>query len=263
MATIISIVNQKGGVGKTTTAISLSKALSELNARVLLIDSDPQANASSGLNMKNPLTFYDLLWNESRNCWDFVQNSPWLGLDIISADQKLSGLELEWADRENNAFVLKDKIKPFQEKYDYIFIDCPPSLGLLTVNALVASQYFIVPLQCEYYALEGLSLLLNTACSIKENLNPYLCLQGILLTMFDTRNSLSHKVMEQVQLHFQERVFKTIIPRNVRLSEAPSHGLPISLYDSKSAGTVAYKNLALELEEKMSFKRKENVLSPS
>ena len=262
MAFVFSIVNQKGGVGKTTTAISLSKALSELNARVLLIDSDPQANASSGLNIQNSMTFYDLLWNENENPQKFVQKSPWKNLDIITADQKLSGLELEWAGKEQNSFILKNKIAAYLDDYDYIFIDCPPSLGLLTVNALTAVQYFIVPLQCEYYALEGLSLLLNTACSIKENLNPDLCLKGILLTMFDIRNSLSHKVVEQVRLHFQERVFKTLIPRNVRLSEAPSHGLPISLYDPKSAGALAYRNLALELEEKMNFQRRENRISP-
>ena len=264
MAFLFSIVNQKGGVGKTTTAISLSKALSELNAKVLIIDADPQGNASSGLGKEcvSP-TFYNLLWDEEKDLSTFVQKTEWEGLDIIVSDQKLSGLELEWAEKKGNTQVLKEKLKDsVLQNYDYVFVDCPPSLGLLTVNALVACEYFIVPLQCEYYALEGLSLLLNTACSIKENLNSKLSLLGIVLTMFDGRNTLSHKVLEQVRLHFKDRVFKSVIPRNVKLSEAPSHGLPISVYDSYAKGALTYKELAIELEEKMQFRRNTETLSP-
>ena len=265
MAFVFSITNQKGGVGKTTTSISLSMALSEKKYRVLLIDADPQSNASNGLNIKNPAGFYDFLADNRDDLSHYVQTSRWSGFHVLPADPRLSGLDLEWAAIQGRSFILKKKLAGFLSSYDYIFIDCPPSLGLLTVNALTASEYFIIPLQCEYYALEGLSLLLKTAHSIKKNLNPRLQLIGILLTMFDSRNTLSHKVAEQVSLHFKEKVFKTIIPRNVRLSEAPSHGLPISVYDPGSTGAITYQNLAQELSLKMSKlnnKRGENVLSP-
>ena len=255
MAFVFSIANQKGGVGKTTTAVSLSMALAEKGSRVLLIDSDPQLNASSGLNIFNNYTFYDLLSGSEEKAMQCVnqciKKSKWQGLSVIPADPRLSGLDLEWADNKERSFILKKKIRPLLPLYDYIFIDCPPSLGLLTINALTSSKYLIIPLQCEYYALEGLSLLLSTARTVKENLNPDLLLKGILLTMFDPRNTLSHKVAEQVKKHFKDRVFKTLIPRNVRLSEAPSHGLPISIYEPFSKGAKAYKQLAGELASKM------------
>lgn len=263
MAYIISITNQKGGVGKTTTSVSLSTALVKTGAKVLLIDADPQSNTTSGLNARKDKTLYDFFWSENLGYSLYIQNTKYPGLSLISADPRLSGLEFEWSGVDQNKHILKSKLKTIETEYDFIFIDCPPSLGLLTVNALVASKYFIVPLQCEYYALEGLSLLLNTACSIKENLNPDLTLQGILLTMFDSRNTLSHKVVEQVRRHFTDKVFQIIIPRNVRLSEAPSHGVPISDYAPDSAGAIAYKKLAEELAEKLPFNKrvfKENVL---
>lgn len=259
MAFVFSIANQKGGVGKTTTAISLSMSLAERGHKVLLIDADPQFSASSGLNIDNSCSFYDFLSSDQQDLSYLIQSSPWSGLYVIPADARLSGLDLEWANIQERSFILKNKLKPFLSSFHYIFIDCPPSLALLTVNALSASQYFIVPLQCEYYALEGLSLLLNTVRSIKENLNPNLNLEGILLTMFDPRNTLSHKIVEQVNKYFKDKVFKTIIPRNVRLSEAPSHGLPISIYDPKSSGAQAYKKLAQELSLRML--NRETVLS--
>lgn len=259
MGTVISITNQKGGVGKTTTALSLSVSLAENKAKVLIIDADPQSSASSGLNVDNKVSFYDFLSVKDGNLANYIQRTKWFDLHMIPADPRLSGLELEWASIEKPSFILKEKLSTKEFSYfDYIIIDCPPSLGLLTVNALVASEFFVVPLQCEYYALEGLSLLLNSACAVKENLNSDLRLLGILLTMFDSRNSLSHKVEEQVRMHFKDRVFNTIIPRNVRLSEAPSHGLPISIYDPKSTGAIAYKNLALELASKIENQQQKN-----
>jgi len=263
MAHVISITNQKGGVGKTTTSISLSTALAKSEAKVLLIDADSQFNTTSGLNAKNNKTFYDFLWSENPDLSPYIQTTKYPALSLIGADPRLSGLEFEWSGLDQNKHILKKKLDPIEKEYDFIFIDCPPSLGLLTVNALVASRFFIVPLQCEYYALEGLSLLLNTACSIKENLNPDLTLQGILLTMFDSRNTLSHKVVEQVRLHFKDKVFQTVIPRNVRLSEAPSHGVSILDYAPDSTGALAYNKLAEELTERLNFNSevfKENVL---
>lgn len=251
MAHIIAISNQKGGVGKTTTAVALAVSLAENKKRVLLIDSDPQSSASSGLNIDKKEGFYDFLSTSDKNLMRFIQSTKWFDLHVLPADPRLSGLELEWASVERPGFVLKEKLQQLPYDFDYILVDCPPSLGLLTVNALVAARYLLVPLQCEYYALEGLSLLLNSACSIKENLNSHLSLIGILLTMFDSRNSLSHKVEEQVRKHFDDRVFSTKIPRNVRLSEAPSHGLPISVYDPRSTGALAYTTLALELMSKI------------
>ena len=261
MAHIISITNQKGGVGKTTTSISLGAALSKNGAKVLLIDADSQFNTTSGLNAQNKRTFYDFLWSEDSDFSPYIQDVKEPNLFLIPADPRLSGLEFEWSQTSQNKHILKRKLENIEREYDFIFIDCPPSLGLLTVNALTASRFFIVPLQCEYYAMEGLSLLLNTACSIKENLNPDLTLQGILLTMFDSRNTLSHKVVEQVRRHFKDKVFQTIIPRNVRLSEAPSHGIAISDYAPDSAGALAYNKLAGELIERLNFKVfRENVL---
>ncbi len=264
MAHIISITNQKGGVGKTTTSISLSTALAKFGSKVLLIDADSQFNTTSGLNVQNNNTLYDFFWAENPDFNLYIQSvKNYPRLFLVSADPRLSGLELEWSGMNQNKYILREKLSAIEKEYDFIFIDCPPSLGLLTVNALTASKYFIVPLQCEYYALEGLSLLLNTACSIKENLNSDLVLQGVLLTMFDSRNTLSHKVAEQVRRHFTDKVFQTVIPRNVRLSEAPSHGISIFDYASESAGALAYKKLAEELVQRLNFNKgtfKENVL---
>ncbi len=259
MSYVISIINQKGGVGKTTTAVSLSSYLADMGAKVLLIDIDPQSNSTSNFGVQSEKTVYDLFWNE--DVLSTICSSKRKGLDIITADPRLSGLDLELAHQDQNNTVLKNRIQSLLSQYHYIFIDCPPSLGLLTVNSLVASQYFIVPLQCEYFALEGLSRLLETARAIKENINSDLSLLGILLTLFDSRNTLSHKVVEQVKKHFSDKVFSTVIPRNVRLSEAPSHCLSIKEYDSQSKGGQAYRNLALELSEKLPFQGGvENVL---
>ena len=259
MSYIISIINQKGGVGKTTTAVSLSSYLADMGAKVLLIDADPQSNATSHLGAESEKTLYDLFWNEDIS--RVICSSKRSGLDIITADARLSGLDLELAHQDQNNIILKNKIQNLSSQYDYTFIDCPPSLGLLTVNSMVASHFFIVPLQCEYFALEGLSRLLETAKAIKENINGELRLLGILLTLFDTRNTLSHKVIEQVKKHFSGKVFSTVIPRNVRLSEAPSHCLSIKEYDSQSRGGKAYENLALEFLQKLPFKKEvENVL---
>ena len=259
MSYIISVINQKGGVGKTTTAVSLSSYLAEMGAKVLLIDADPQSNATSNFGVQNESTIYDLFWN--KEALDVLCSSGRKGLDIIIADPRLSGLDLELAHQNQNNQILRQKLQNLLGKYHYIFIDCPPSLGLLTVNSLIASKYFIVPLQCEYFALEGLSRLLQTAKAIKENINKDLSLLGILLTLFDSRNTLSHKVVEQVRKHFSDKVFSTVIPRNVRLSEAPSHSLSIMEYEPLSKGGQAYKNLSLELSQKLPFQKEiENVL---
>ena len=259
MPYIISIINQKGGVGKTTTAVSLSSYLADMGAKTLLIDADPQANATSNFGIEGEKTLYDLFWGEDIS--NVIYPSKIKGLDVMTADARLSGLDLELAHQDQNNIILKNKIQNAVSKYHYVFIDCPPSLGLLTVNSLVASKFFIVPLQCEYFALEGLSRLLETARAIKENINSDLSLLGILLTLFDTRNTLSHKVVEQVKKHFSDKVFSTVIPRNVRLSEAPSHCLSIKEYDSQSKGAKAYESLALEFLQKLPFNKEvENVL---
>ena len=259
MPHVISIINQKGGVGKTTTAVSLSSYLADIGARVLLIDADPQANATSNFGAQSEKTLYDLFWNEDAS--RVLCSSRRNNLDIIIADPRLSGLDLELAGQSQNNIILRNRIQNLISQYHYIFIDCPPSLGLLTVNSLIASQYFIIPLQCEYFALEGLSRLLETARALKENINSNLSLLGILLTLFDPRNTLNHKVVEQVKKHFNDKVFSTIIPRNIRLSEAPSHCLSIKEYDPSSKGGQAYKKLAIELSEKLPFHREvENVL---
>lgn len=262
MARTICIANQKGGVGKTTTSINLSACLAKRGNRVLLIDMDPQGNASSGLGMKRhdtqENTSYQVLIGE-KEINDAKQHTAVSGLDIIVANPDLVGAEIELVDVERREHRLKDAISKVSTEYDYILIDCPPSLGLLTLNSLTAANSFIVPLQCEYYALEGLSQLLNTAGLIKKGLNPDLKIEGIVLTMFDTRNNLSHSVVSEIQNHFSSKVFKAIIPRNVRLSEAPSYGKPIVEYDSKSIGATRYDQLAEELEERVAADKK-NIL---
>ena len=253
----ICIVNQKGGVGKTTTAINLAAGLAHLGRKVLLIDMDPQANASSGLGVRKEKTIYHALIGQN-TLSDVITTTPVVHLNLIPSNFHLAGTEVELVDVSRREYLLHDAISQFESKndiqslYDYILIDAPPSLNLLTINALTAAHCFIVPLQCEYYALEGLSQLLNTASLIKKKLNTKLEIQGILFTMFDTRNKLSHQIVAETQEYFSDKVFKTVIPRNVKLSEAPSHGLCIFDYDPRSTGAICYQKLAEELDQRIS-----------
>lgn len=250
-ARIICVANQKGGVGKTTTSVNLSAALSELPRRVLLVDMDPQGNASSGLGMKtyehHDKNVYAALVGV-KSIKEVISSSPVPNLDVAVATPDLVGAEIELVGAPDREYRLKNALGQISQEYDYIIIDCPPSLGLLTLNSLTAANTFLVPLQCEYYALEGLSQLLNTAGLIKKKLNPALKIEGIVLTMFDTRNNLSHQVVEEIRSHFADKVFNAVIPRNVRLSEAPSHGQSILHYDTKSLGAARYRELAHELD---------------
>lgn len=249
----ICIANQKGGVGKTTTSVNLSSALAQLGKRVLLVDLDPQGNASSGLGLKRQdyqeQNIYQVLIGEI-SAQEAVYPTHTTSLCVAPANPDLVGAEIELVEMPEREYRLKYALKTLEAQFDYVIIDCPPSLGLLTVNALTAANSFLVPLQCEYYALEGLSQLLNTAGLIKKNLNPNLAIEGILLTMFDTRNNLSHQVVQEIRTHFGDKVFGAIIPRNVRLSEAPSHGKSIIDYDPKSVGALKYLELAHELLER-------------
>jgi chromosome partitioning protein len=249
MGIVIAIANQKGGVGKTTTAINLSASLAAAERACLLVDCDPQGNATTGLGMERSELkkgLYDLLFGDGSTD-ELITRTALPKLHLIGATTDLVGAEVEMASLMEREFLLRKALEQLKGQYDYIFLDCPPSLGFLTVNALTASDFVLVPLQCEYYALEGLSQLLRTVKAVKRSLNPALKLIGILLTMYDLRNNLSRQVADEVRDHFKDSVFEAVIPRNVRLSEAPSHGSPIILYDIRSKGAQSYLALAKEL----------------
>ena len=257
MGKIIAFANQKGGVGKTTTAINLAAALFERGKRVLLCDFDPQGNATSGFgvdprSLQNSI--YDLIVADEPDVKSAIVSTKWV--DLIGANVNLAGAELDLIAMEGRENRLKSVLDRVREEYDYIFIDCPPSLGLLTLNCLCAADSFLVPLQCEYYALEGLSQLMTTVRMVKKSMNPSLALEGVLLTMFDGRTNLSIQVVEEVKKHFPCEVFSSVVPRNVRLSEAPSHGKPITDYDRMCRGAEAYLALADEILKKNSRKGK-------
>jgi chromosome partitioning protein len=246
---ILAIVNQKGGVGKTTTAVNLATALAAVKKRVLLIDFDPQGNASTGLGVtrqNRKVTSYDVLLAEV-SVSEAAIPTPIPFLSLVPSSVDLSGAEIELVEIAGREFRLRKALEGIEGHYDYVLIDCPPSLGLLTLNALVASHAVLVPLQCEFYALEGLSHLVRTVERVKRSLNPGLEIQGVVLTMFDKRNNLSDLVAADVRGHFGDKVYDTVIPRNVRISEAPSHGKPVLIYDFRSAGAQAYIHLASEV----------------
>ncbi len=250
MRKIICIANQKGGVGKTTTAINLAASLAAAEKKTLLIDCDSQGNATSGMGIERACVQERNLYHALTDqipLEDTIMSTKIPTLSIIPSNQDLIGAEVEFVSFPNREKKLKNLLEAVDPSYEFLIIDCPPSLGFLTVNSLVAADYVLIPLQCEYYALEGLNLLLNTIKLVQARLNPSLSMAGILLTMFDTRNRLSHQVADEVKKYFSSKVFKTVIPRNVRLSESPSHGLPIILYDINSRGAISYMELAKEL----------------
>lgn len=249
MGKIIALANQKGGVGKTTTTINLGASLATLEKSVLIVDADPQANASSGLGVdikEVDCSLYECIINKA-DVRDAIYTTDITGLDIIPSHIDLVGAEIEMLNLDNREKVIKNILDPIRDDYDYILIDCSPSLGLITVNALTASDSVIIPVQCEYFALEGISKLLNTIKIIKSKLNPKLEIEGFLLTMYDSRLRLANQIYDEVKRHFQELVFKTVIQRNVKLSESPSHGLPVILYDAASSGAKNHLNLAREI----------------
>ena len=249
MGRIIAVANQKGGVGKTTTAINLSSCLAELGQRVLVVDTDPQGNTTSGLGVDKDaaeLTVYQLMIGECqiRAC---IEQTQIARLDVSPSNVNLAGAEIDLIGIEDREYILKKALAEVREEYDFVILDCPPSLSMLTVNAMTAADTVLVPIQCEYYALEGLSQLMHTISLVQNRLNPDLEMEGVVFTMYDARTNLSLQVVENVKENLKQTVYKTIIPRNVRLAEAPSHGLPINYYDSKSAGAESYRLLAQEV----------------
>lgn len=247
MGKIIVFVNQKGGVGKTTSAINIGAYVALAGKKVLLVDFDSQGNMSSGVGVSSESpTIYELLSGQVE-AEEAVKHTTVENLDAISASNDLSGAAIELVDQENREFFLKNALEPLRDKYDYIFIDCPPSLGMLTVNGLAAADSVLIPMQCEYFALEGITLLLQNVQRVQQSINPNLTIGGIFFTMYDSRTRLAQEVVTQVKAYFKDIVFSTIIPRNVRLSEAPSHGLPICKYDPVCIGAKSYEKLAQEV----------------
>ncbi len=248
MGRTIAIFNQKGGVGKTTTNVNLSACLASLGKKVLIVDNDPQGNATSGLGIDKNNTIYNLYdaLTGDIDPFEVIMKTDFEGLDIIPSNIQLAGAEIELITMENREFRLARIINKLVYHYDYIFIDCPPSLGILTLNSLVAANSVLIPIQCEYYALEGVSQLINTYKLVRKSLNKSLNIEGVVISMFDPRNNLSQQVVDEVKKYFQDRVYHTMIPRNVRLAEAPSHGLPVIYYDAKSKGAAQYMALAKE-----------------
>jgi len=251
MSRVIAIANQKGGVGKTTTAINLAACLAEKNKKVLAVDIDPQGNTTSGLGVdKNKLdnTVYQMIIGECK-LEECRIKTPIKHLDLLPSNVNLAGAEIELIGIEGREFILKKHVDIVRNEYDFIIIDCPPSLNILTVNAMTTADSVLVPIQCEYYALEGLAQLMHTINLVKQRLNPSLKIEGVVFTMYDARTNLSLQVVENVKSHLKQNIYKTIIPRNVRLAEAPSHGIPINIYDPKSAGAEGYRQLAQEVIE--------------
>ncbi len=247
---IIAFANQKGGVGKTTSAVNVASSVASLGKKVLLCDFDPQGNATSGVgaDKRAQNTIYDLLFGT--NPYNIIIHTQFENLDVLPASVNLAGAELELADEPSREAKLKKALDTLRPEYDYIFIDCPPALGLLTINALCAADGVIIPMQCEYFALEGLSQLMQTVSIVRKKYNPRLELVGVLVTMFDGRLNLSLQVLEEIKKHLPGKLFKTPVPRNVRLSEAPSYGMPIKYYDKHSKGAMAYEEIAKELVER-------------